>query len=195
MDTPHTTVATPMGTLLVWSYGADDLQACTLSAQDKGSWTYRNLPEVDAVAETISVNGRPRTLRLHLVTVARLQANTASAAARQSGYAYQEECRWSHGRWGMNWTGLELPGGSEAAKERVRTALLPFLATWADSDDGHRLLHKAEERRLGELVERLDREAAEAEQRAAELRAQHAAAAVALADHRGGTAGEAAGSR
>src|SRR6266545_2431431 len=120
MDAAHTIVATPTGTLLVWSHGADELLARTLSADDKASWTYRDVPGVAAVAETISVNRRPRTLRLRMATVERLQANTANAAARHSGYAYQEEPRWSHGRWGMNWDGLDLPGASDAANDKVR---------------------------------------------------------------------------
>ncbi len=37
MDAAHTIVATPVGTLLVWSHGADELLACTLSADDKAS--------------------------------------------------------------------------------------------------------------------------------------------------------------
>src|SRR6266542_3870735 len=63
MDGARTIVATPVGTLLVWSNGADELLACTLSADDKASWTYRDVPGVAAVAETISVNRRPRTRR------------------------------------------------------------------------------------------------------------------------------------
>src|SRR6266542_1323882 len=67
MDGARTIVATPVGTLLVWSNGADELLACTLSADDKASWTYRDVPGVAAVAETISVNRRPRTLGLRLL--------------------------------------------------------------------------------------------------------------------------------
>ncbi len=184
MDAAHTIVATPTGTLLVWSHGADELLARTLSADDKASWTYRDVPGVAAVAETISVNRRPRTLRLRMATVERLQANTANAAARHSGYAYQEEPRWSHGRWGMNWDGLDLPGASDAAKDKVRGVLLSFFAGWADTQQGRALLHRAEDHRLTTLIDRLDREALELEQRAAALRAEQATAKATLARHR-----------
>src|SRR6266511_2710983 len=177
MDGARTIVATPVGTLLVWSNGADELLACTLSADDKASWTYRDVPGVAAVAETISVNRRPRTLRLRMATVERLQANAASATARHSGYAYQEEPRWSCGCWGMNWYGLEVPGASDAAKDKVRAVLLSFFAGWVDSEQGRALLHQAEDHRLTALIDRLDREAGELEQRAAVLRAAHRRAA------------------
>ncbi len=146
------------------------------------------MPGVAAVAETISVNRRPRTLRLRMATVERLQANAASATARHSGYAYQEEPRWSHGRWGMNWYGLELPGASDAAKDKVRAGLLSFFAGWADTQQGRALLHQAEEQRLTGLIDRLGREAGELEQRAAELRAEQATARATLARHRDTTA-------
>jgi hypothetical protein len=184
MDTAHTIVATPLGSLLVWSHGADELLACTLSADDKSSWTYRDVPGVAEVAETISVNRRPRTLRLRMATLERLRANAASATARHSGYAYQEEPRWSHGRWGMNWHGLEVPGASDAAKDKVRTELLSFFAEWADTKQAHALLHQAEDQRLTELIDRLDREAREFEQRAAALRTEQATAEATLTRHR-----------
>ena len=184
MDGAHTIVATPMGTLLVWSHGADELLACTLSADEKASWTYRDVPRVAAVAETISVNRRPRTLRLRMATVERLQANAASVTARHSGYAYQEEPRWSFGRWGMNWYGLDVPGASDAAQDKVRAVLLSFLAGWADSQPGRALLHQAEDHRLAALIDRLDREAGELEQRAAAMRAEQATAKATLTRHR-----------
>jgi hypothetical protein len=184
MDGAHTIVATPMGTLLVWSHGADELLACTLGADDKASWTYRDVPGVAAVAETISVNRRPRTLRLRMATVERLQANAASATARHSGYAYQEEPRWSHGRWGMNWYGLDVPGASDAAKDKVRAVLLSFFASWADTEQGRALLYQAEDQRLTALIDRLDQEAGELEQRATVLRAEQATARATLARHR-----------
>ncbi len=184
MNATRTVVVTPMGTLLVWSNGADELHACTLSADEKASWTYRDVPGVAAVAETISVNRRPRTLRLRIATVERLQANAAEAAARHSGYAYQEEPRWSHGGWGMNWYGLEVPGASDAANDKVRAELLPFFAGWVDTEQGRALLHQAEDHRLTELIDRLDREAGELEQRAAALRAEQATAKATLTRHR-----------
>jgi hypothetical protein len=180
MDGAHTIVATAMGTLLVWSHGPDELLACTLSADEKASWTYRDVPGVAAVAETISVNRRPRTLRLRMATVERLQANAASAAARHSGYAYQEEPRWSHGRWGMNCYGLDVPGASDAAKDNVRAVLLSFFAGWADTEQGRALLHQAEDHHLTALIDRLDREAGGLEQRAAALRAEQATARATL---------------
>ncbi len=194
MDGAHTVVVTPMGTLLVWSHGADELQARTLSADDKASWAYRDVPGVAAVAETISVNRRPRTLRLRIATVERLQINAADAAARHSACAYQEEPRWSHGRWGMNWYGLEMPGASDAAKDKVRAGLLSFFAGWADTEQGRALLHQAEEQRLTALIARLDREALQLEQQAAGLRAEQATARAALARHRDATAATAHGS-
>jgi hypothetical protein len=184
MDGAHAIVATPVGTLLVWSHGADELLARTLSADDKTSWTYRDVPGVAAVAETISANRRPRTLRLRIATLERLRANAASAAARHSGYAYQEEPRWSHGRWAMNWYGLDMPGASDAAQDKVRAVLLSFFADWADGEQGRALLHQAEDRRLMALIERLGREAAALEERAAALRAEQATATATLTRHR-----------
>jgi hypothetical protein len=184
MDAAHTVVATPVGTLLVWSHGADELLACTLSADDKSSWTYRDVPGVAAVAETISVNRRPRTLRLRIATLERLRANAASATARRSGYAYQEEPRWSHGRWGTNWHGLEVPGASDVAKDKVRAVLLSFFAEWADTKQGRALLHQAEDQRLTMLIERLGREAGEFARRAAALRTEQATARATLTRHR-----------
>jgi hypothetical protein len=191
MEDAHAIVATPMGTLLVLSNGADELVACTLDANQKASWTDRDVAGIDAVAETITVNGRARTLRLRVVTVAQLQANAAEAAARHGGHAYQEAPRWSHGRWGLNDYGLELPGGTQAAKERVRAVLLPFFAGWATTEPGRALLHQAEDRRLNALIDRLDREALELEQQAAARRADKATARATLARHRTATVGTA----
>jgi hypothetical protein len=193
MEDAHAIVATPMGTLLVLSNGADELVARTLDADQKASRTYRDVPGVDAVAETITVHGRPRTLRLRVVTVARLQVNAAEAAARHGSHAYQEQPRWSHGRWGLNDYGLELPGGTQAAKERVRAVLLPFFAGWATTEPGRALLHQAEDRRLSALIDRLDRDALELEQQAAARRAERATARATLARHRTATVGRASG--
>jgi hypothetical protein len=188
MDGAHAIVVTPVGTLLVWSHGADELLACTLSADDRASWTYGDVPGVAAVAETISVNRRPRTLRLRMVTLERLQANAADATQRRSPYAYQEEPRWTCGRWGMTWHGLDMPGASSAAQDKVRGVLLGFFADWADGEQGRALLHQAEDRRLTALIERLGREAGELEERAAALRAEQATATATLTRHRAGGA-------
>lgn len=184
MDAAHTIVLTPVGTLLVWSNGADDLHARTLTASDKASWRYADVPAVHRVDETISVNGRNRTLRLHVATVERLQINAAQAAARDSAYTYQEEARWSHGRWGITERGLDLPGASDAAKDKVRMALLAFFAGWADTEQGRALLCLAEEQRLIALIVRLDHEAEQLELQAADLRAEQASARDTLARHR-----------
>src|SRR6266540_2597716 len=60
MDGARTIVATPVGTLLVWSNGADELLACTLSADDKASWTYRDVPGEQLVGPV-----RPHEQRAH----------------------------------------------------------------------------------------------------------------------------------
>ncbi len=62
--------------------------------------------------------------------------------------------------------------------------LLSFFAGWADTQQGRALLHRAEDQRLTTLIDRLDREALELEQRAAALRAEQATAKATLARHR-----------
>jgi hypothetical protein len=195
MDAVRTIVATPLGTLLVWSNGADDLHACTLTRSDKASWKYADVLAVHRVNETISVNGRRRTLRLHIATVERLQLNATEAAAHNSAYAYQEEARWSRDGWGMTEHGLDLPGASDAAKDKVRIVLLAFLAGWADTEQGRVHLYLAETQRLTALIRRLDQEALEHEQQATALREEQARARATLTRHQATAAATAQGSQ
>jgi hypothetical protein len=150
----QTTVETPLGTLRVWATDGDHLGAATVHDHEKTAH-----PEWGVCVESVRIFGVDYFVRLDLHPRAQLEANDT----RWSYGGDSDEVReaaWVADRNYDYLSRIEYKAGASynanqpsfAAHKKLRNELIPFMSAWAESDDGKKLLHEAENDRFLEDI-------------------------------------------